>query len=170
MSARRPLQRRLAALRPALEPPAGERLEVLRVEAVDDVGIGRDVAQVQPERGERADPVRQHLEAARAGAEVQERARPAPGALLGAAAQRQEVAGRERQQHRRHRGAGGERGNAVERERDAGRHRQAERGQAGELGGAAAEGADAHGLAGIEGDDGVERVAGDLLRLHCSAA
>ena len=96
--------------------------------------------------------------------------RPAPVALLGAGAQGEQPAGGDRQRQRGHRAAVGEGAHAVEGERDAGRDRQAERGQARELGGAAAVGGDAHGFAGVKADDGVARIAGDLLRFHCSAA
>ena len=106
-----------------------------------------------------------------AGAEVQHRAGAAPVALLGAAAQRQELAGGEAERQVGHRAAGGERGDAVEGEGDPGRHRQAEGGEPREVGGAAAVGGRrATALAGVEADDGVERRGDDLLRFHCSAA
>ena len=69
-----------------------------------------------------------------------------------------------------HRAAVGERAHAVEGERDPRRDRQAERGQPRELRRPPAVGGVAHRLAGIEGDDGVGRRLGDLLRFHCSAA
>ena len=112
----------------------------------------------------------EEIEAVLAGAEVQERARAAPAAVLGAAAQREQVAGGDRQGQVREGRAVGEGGHRVEGEGDAGGDGQAEGGEAGELGGAAAVGGGRDRLAGIEGDDGVEGIAGDFLRFHCGAA
>ena len=96
-------------------------------------------------------------------ADVEHGAGAAPGALLGAAAEREEGAGRERGGEVGHRAAGGEVGDAGEGEGDAGRDRQAEGGQAREVGGAAAVAVGADGVAGVEADDG----AGQRRMISC---
>ena len=78
--------------------------------------------------------------------------------------------GPRRQRDDRHRAAVGEGGDAGEGEGDAGRDRQAEGGQAGEVGGAAAVGFRPDGVAGVEADHRVTRVANGVSGLHCSAA
>ena len=103
-------------------------------------------------------------------ADVEDGAGAAPGAFLGAAAEREQGAGRQGARQVGHRAAGGEVGDAVEGEGDARRHRQAEGGEAREIGGAAAVAVGADRLAGIEADDGSGRRRDDLLRFHCSAA
>ncbi len=75
-----------------------------------------------------------------------------------------------RQRDDGHRAAFGEGGGAGEGEGDAGRDRQAEGGQAGEVGGAAAVGFRPDGVAGVEADHRVTRVAKGVSGLHCGAA
>ena len=152
------------------EVAAAERLDVLGVEAVDGLAEADDRANVEAERRDLAEAGGERFQGVVAGAEVQHRARAAPLALAGAAAEREQAAVGEAGRQAGHRTAGGERRDAVEGEGDAGRDRQAEGGQAREIGGAAAVGVRPDGFAGIESDDGVERGRSDLLRFHCTAA
>ena len=151
------------------EGPLGRDFKGFRVDAVHELAEAADRAEVQPQRRLRPDRPGQRRERGLAGAEVQERARPAPAALAGARAQREQAAGG-RQGDDGHRAAFGEGGGAGEGEGDAGRDRQAEGGQAGEVGGAAAVGFRPDGVAGVEADHRVTRVAKGVSGLHCGAA
>ena len=154
----------------AAEVAAHQRLDVLRIEAVDGLAEAGDRAHVEAQRRDLAEPGLQQFQRVVAGSDVEHRARAAPGALFRAAAQREEAAVGDAGRQAGHRAAGGEGRDAVEGERQPRRNRQAEGGEAGEIGGAAAVGFDAHGFARIETDDGVERCCDDLLRFHCTAA
>ena len=163
-------ERRLLEARGGAEVAAHQRLYLLGVEAVDSDAEARDAADVEAQRRGGAD-LRDHpLERDVAGAEVEHGARAAPGAVLGAAAQREEPVSGEAGRQVGHRTAGGQRGDAVEGEGDPRRHRQAERGEPREIGRPAAVDLGAHRLAGIEADDRAGRRRDDLLRFHCSAA
>ena len=145
-------------------------VEVLGVDPVHGVGEAGDEAAVEAEGGRGADALGETGDGRVGEADVEHGAGAAPGALLRAAAEREQGSGRQRGRQAGHRAAGGEGGDAGEGEGDARRDRQAEGGQARQVGGAAAVAVGADGVAGVEADDRAGQRADDLLRLHCSAA
>ena len=162
-------ERRRTGVGVAAQMVAGEGLELLGIDPVDPLAEARDRACEVAQRRRLSDGSRELRDAVRRGAEVQDCGRPAPRAFLGARPKHEERAWRDDERQRRQRPAVCERVDALEGERDPLRNRQVEGGEPRErrrpppIGGRTDRGP------GIEPDDGILRVADDLLGLHCGA-